>query len=251
MIALPQSFLDRPIAHRALHDLADGRPENSRAAIKEAIARGYGIEIDLQLSQDAQAMVFHDYDLERLTGEAGRVRNQSASDLEQIKLIGGDEGVPTFSDVLALVGGQVPLLIELKDQHGEMGDTDGALEAAVARALKSYDGPAALMSFNPNMVATLSRLLPDYPRGLVTSSYEARHWPQLPESVRDHLRDIPDFERAGCSFISHHATDLSRARVKALRAAGAPVLCWTIRSQAEEQTARRHSDNITFEGYLA
>ena len=251
MIALPESFLTRPIAHRALHDVAAGRPENSRAAIKAAIAGDYGIEIDLQLSRDDQAMVFHDYDLERLTGVIGQVRSHTASDLAEIKLTGGDEGVPSFAEVLSLVAGRVPLLIELKDQHGAMGEPDGALEDAVAQALPSYDGPAAVMSFNPNMVATLAKLLPGHPRGLVTSGYQAEHWPELPAHVRDHLRDIPDYDRAGCSFISHHASDLSRHRVQALRAEGTPILCWTIRSRAEEQVARQLSDNITFARYLA
>ncbi len=251
MTPLPQVFLTRPIAHRAFHDVARGRPENSRAAVEAAIVEGYGIELDLQLSRDNHAMVFHDYDLDRLTGEIGEVRARDATDLGRITLTGGDEGVPTFSEVLDLVAGRVPLLIELKDQHGQMGVTDGALERAVAGALQGYQGPAAVMSFNPNMVAYLADLLPDHPRGLVTSGYEAQHWPQLTDAIRDHLRDIPDFNRAGCSFISHHATDLSRPRVQALRAAGAPVLCWTIRSEAEERAARKLSDNITFERYAA
>ncbi|MEM7596364.1 MAG: glycerophosphodiester phosphodiesterase family protein [Pseudomonadota bacterium] len=251
MIALPDSFLARPIAHRALHDVSDHRPENSRAAIEAAIAGDYGIEIDLQLSRDNHAMVFHDYDLDRLTGQTGLVRDRDASELGQITLSGGSEAMPGLTDILDLVAGRVPLLIELKDQHGEMGVTDGALEAAVAQVLSSYDGPAAVMSFNPNMVVTLAQLLPHHPRGLVTSGYEAQHWPHLPAATRDHLRDIPDFERAGCSFISHHAIDLGRPRVAGLRAQSVPVLCWTIRSKAQEDAARKHSDNITFERYLA
>ncbi|MEM6587483.1 MAG: glycerophosphodiester phosphodiesterase family protein [Pseudomonadota bacterium] len=251
MIPLPQAFLTRPIAHRAFHDVAQGRPENSRAAIEAAIAEGYGIEMDLQLSRDHHAMVFHDYDLDRLTGETGEVRDRDAAELEKITLTGGTDGVPTFAKVLDIVSGRVPLLIELKDQHGEMGVTDCALERAVAHTLQGYEGPAAVMSFNPNMVAHLAELLPDHPRGLVTSGYEAQDWPHLIGAIRDRLRDIPDYERAGCSFISHHATDLARPRVQALRAAGTPVLCWTIRSEAEEQAARKLSDNITFERYAA
>ncbi len=251
MIPLPELFLTRPIAHRALHDSDAGRPENSRAAIEAAIEAGYGIEIDLQLSRDAQAMVFHDYGLGRLTSEKGLVVERVADALGRITLLGGSEGIPTLSDVLTLVAGRKPLLIELKDQHGEMGVTDGALERAVARTLEGYDGPVALMSFNPNMVAALSELCPHLPRGLVTCGYDPEDWKGLSAETMDHLRDIPDFDRAGCSFISHHAIDLDRPRVQALRAGGAPVLCWTIRSPKEEAVARMLSDNITFEGYLA
>jgi glycerophosphoryl diester phosphodiesterase len=251
MIPLPDVFLSRPIAHRALHDVKNGRPENSRAAIQAAIEAGYGIEIDLQLSRDAEALVFHDYGLGRLTGETGLVAERDATDLQEIELIGGNEGIPTFEEVLALVKGQAPLLIELKDQHGAMGKTDGRLERAVAKALKDYDGPAAVMSFNPTMVADLADLLPDLPRGLVTCAYNAADWKGVPEDVLAHLRDIPDFDRAGASFVSHHAIDLDRPRVRALHARGIPVLCWTIRSRDAERDARRLSDNITFEGYMA
>ena len=145
MSRLPAQFLGAPIAHRALHDLAAGRPENSPSAIEAACRAGYGIEIDLQLSSDGQAMVFHDYDLNRLTHEVGPVRQRSAQALGQICLRGGTDGIPRLDQVLAQVAGRVPLLIEIKDQDGAMGAGVGALEAAAARTLKRYDGPVAVM----------------------------------------------------------------------------------------------------------
>lgn len=251
MIPLPEAFRQIPLAHRALHDKVDGRPENSRAAIRAAMDAGYGVEIDLQLSSDGQAMVFHDYDLSRLTAQKGKVRDQSAVDLGQITLSGGDEGIPTFVEVLELVAGKVPLLVELKDQHGAMGETDGALEQAVARDLAGYAGPVAVMSFNPHSVAQLSELLPDIPRGLVTQAYSLKNEPLLSPKTRRRLRDIPDYDRCKASFISHHWSDLTRPRVAELKAAGAAVLCWTIRSPKDEAKAREVADNVTFEKYLA
>ncbi|QYX56603.1 phosphodiesterase [Roseovarius sp. SCSIO 43702] len=251
MIPLPDAFLRAPIAHRALHDLGDARPENSRAAIRAAIARGYGIEIDVQPSRDGRAMVFHDYDLGRLTGRRGPIAQQDADALGALALKGGDEGIPTLAEVLALVAGRVPLLIEVKDQHGQMGRTDGRLEAAIAADLAGYAGDAALMSFNPHSVIALRDLCPDRARGLVTCAYPLADWPLLRRDVRRRLREIPDYETAGASFVSHQASDLGRARVAELRAGGARVLCWTVRSEAEERVARRRADNITFEGYLA
>ncbi|MEL6451522.1 MAG: glycerophosphodiester phosphodiesterase family protein [Pseudomonadota bacterium] len=248
--ALPQAFLTAPIAHRALHDVTDGRPENSRAAIRAAIARGYGIEIDLQLSADDQAMVFHDYALDRLADGTGPVRAVPAGTLVSTSLLGGSEGVPPLDEVLDIVAGQVPLLIELKDQDGAMGPDIGTLEAATARALHGYQGPVALMSFNPHSVARLAELRPDLPRGLVTSGYDPKDWP-LPQATCARLRDIPDYDRVGASFISHDARDLARPRVAALQAAGADVLCWTIRSAQAEAEARQVAQNVTFEGYLA
>ncbi|NRB05019.1 MAG: phosphodiesterase [Rhodobacteraceae bacterium] len=246
---LHPSFLEIPLAHRALHDVSDGRPENSRAAIRAAIAHGYGIEIDLQLSADNQAMVFHDYALDRLTEASGTVQTRDAADLAAIPLKGGREGVPALPEVLELIGGQVPLLIEFKDQDGAMGPNVGALEEAAAEVLRSYAGPAAVMSFNPHSVARLATLLPDMPRGIVTCDYAEGDWP-FGASVRDHLREIPDYDRVGASFISHQHSDLDRPRVAALKAQGAHVLCWTIRSEREAAEALQVAENVTFEGYL-
>lgn len=249
--ALPDGFLRRPVAHRALHDIRQGRPENSRAAVRAALAAGYGIEIDLQLTADGQAMVFHDYDLSRLTGRAGPLRGLSADRAAAISLLHGDgEGIPRLDEILALVAAQVPLLIELKDQDGAMGPDVGPLEAAAARDLVGYAGPVAVMSFNPHSVAEMARIAPDLPRGLVTSAYDPADWP-LPRATCDRLREIPDFDRTGAAFISHEAGDLARPRVQSLRAAGVPVLCWTIRSAQAEAEARKLADNITFEGYAA
>ncbi len=252
MTALPQVFRDVPMAHRALHDVGAGRPENSRVAIHAAIAAGYGIEMDLQLSRDGQAVVFHDYDLARLTGATGTVQQASAATLAATPLTGGDEGIPTFAEVLTLVAGRAPLLVELKDQHGEMGVSDGRLEAAVARDIAGYAGPLALMSFNPHSVIALAELCPEVPRGIVTSAYAAQDWPELPDDrLRARLRGIPDFDAAGAAFISHEVADLHRPRVAEIKAGGAAILCWTVRNAAQEAEARRIAHNITFEGYLA
>ncbi|MEW9918211.1 glycerophosphodiester phosphodiesterase family protein [Marimonas sp. MJW-29] len=249
-MTLPEAFYHVPLAHRALHDRSDGRPENSRAAIRAAIAAGYGIEIDLQLSADDAAMVFHDYALERLTGENGAVRLRSASDLAGISLLGGDEGIPDLPEVLEIIAGRVPLVIELKDQDGGMGPDIGALERATAQALQGYGGPVAVMSFNPHSVAKIGELLPEVPRGLVTSAYRYDDWP-LSRATCDRLRDIPDYDRVGACFISHERDDLDRARVAALKDHGAMICCWTVRSPEQEAEARKVAHNITFEGYRA
>ena len=251
MSALHADFRRIPVAHRALHDVADGRPENSRAAVRAAMATGYGIEIDLQLSRDGRAMVFHDYDLARLTGVSSAIQQRDAHDLSQMRLLGGYEGIPTLSEVLELVAGQVPMLIELKDQHGQMGVTDGRLEKAVASDMQGYVGPVGLMSFNPNSVVALAELVPELPRGIVTEHFPAEDWPLLKSETRAHLSTIPDYDRAGASFVSHSVKDLGNPRLAELKALGADILCWTVRSQEQEDEARKTADNITFEKYLA
>ncbi len=251
MTRLPDAFFKAPLAHRALHDATDGRPENSPAAIEAAIALGYGIEIDLQVSADGQAMVFHDYHLGRLTIEDGPIRQRTSTELQRIPLKGGSDTVPTLEQVLEQVAGRVPLLIEVKDQDGAMGAAVGQLEAAAAQALQNYDGPVALMSFNPQTVLKLGILLPELPRGLTTSAFRPEQWYPLPAGTLDRLREIPDYEHVKATFISHEANDLGRDRVQDLVRRGADLLCWTVKSHEEEAQARKHAHNITFEGYDA
>ena len=217
--------------------------------MRAAVAAGYGTEIDLQLSADGEAMVFHDYALDRLTEASGPIRQQTAETLGRTPLKGRDEGIPTLAEALTLVAGQVPLLIEFKDQDGGMGPDVGALEEAAAKHLATYRGLLAVMSFNPHSVRALARLLPQVPRGLTTSAYRPGDW-HLPERTCARLRDIPDYGACGPAFISHDADDLDRPRVAELKWQGAAVLCWTIRSEAEAKAALKTAQNITFEGYL-
>ncbi len=250
-VPLPPDFLRLPIAHRGYHDRAARRPENSPAAVRAAVEAGYGIEIDLQLSSDGIPMVFHDETLDRLTGETGAVNARTAAELGRIPLKNVEDGIPTLTKILALVAGKSPLLIEIKDQTGSMSADTGALEAATATLLAAYTGPVAVMSFNPHSVAAMARLVPAIPRGIITSAYDPADWAPLPAETCAHLRQIPDYDRTQASFISHEWKDLARQRVADLKLQGAAILCWTIKSAAEEATARQYADNITFERFPA
>jgi glycerophosphoryl diester phosphodiesterase len=248
-MTLPVSFFARAFAHRGLHDASVA--ENSMAAFRAAIDAGYGIELDIQPSRDGIPMVFHDYDLGRLTGFSGPIAQRSAAELGDIELSGGGGTIPTLAAVLELVAGHTPLLIEIKDQDGALGTDVGPLEMAVCKLLGDYDGDVALMSFNPNSVAACQTYAPNTPRGITTCPYPAEDWPTVPETVRQAQRAIPDFDRVGACFISHQYDDLDSGAVAALKSRGVPVFCWTIRSPAMETPARKIADNITFEGYRA
>lgn len=252
MTPLPKIFLRVPISHRALHDLAAGRPENSLSAMRAAIDRGYGIELDVQSASDGTPMVFHDYKLGRLTGEKGLVNQRTPAELEQIPLAGSTHGdtIPSLAQVLDLVAGRVPLLIEIKDQDGALGPDTGALEAATAKELAGYDGPVAVMSFNPHSVAEFNKLAPHVPVGLTTGRFSAKNWPIVSKNRLSRLADIHDFEDSGASFISHRADALSSPAVTRLKAEGVPILCWTTRTPAADAKARKIADNVTFERYL-
>ena len=250
MTALPDSFLQGHIAHRGLHDRASGRPENSIAAFRAAMELGIAIELDVQPSADGLAMAFHDENLDRLTNHTGPVHVHSAADLGRMALRGGAEGIPTLAQVLDLVAGRVPLLIEIKDRDGDMGPSVGPLEDAVLAALRGYAGDVALMSFNPHSVAYLAERAPDIARGLVTSAYLPEHWPELTDATRRRLAEIPDLDRVGAAFISHEVAALDMPRVAQIKASGLPILCWTVRSAEQEAVARKVADAVTFEGYL-
>ncbi len=250
-VHLHPHFLTVPLAHRTLHDLGQGRPENSVEGAKAAIAAGYGMEIDVQLSKDGCAMVFHDEGLDRLTAKRGPVRDRTAAELADIPLKGGDSAPPTLPAFLELVDGQVPLLIEIKDQDGAMGPDVGPLEQAVCAALRGYDGPVALMSFNPHSVLKCAEFAPDIPRGLVTDPFKALEWRNVPSGRRAELAVIPDYDHTGACFISHSIRDLASPHVRRVREKGGKILCWTVRSAVQEKKARRIADNITFEGYHA
>ena len=251
MIALDARLLSQPLAHRGYHDLARGIPENSRAAFKAAIDAGYGIELDVQMSSDHRAMAFHDDDLDRLTPETGPIRSRPAEELAAIPLKGGSETIPTLREVLDLIAGQVPLLVEIKDQDGTLGPDVGLLEQALADDLQGYQGAVAVMSFNPHAVAAFAKAAPDIAVGLVTDPYFAEHWPNVPNDRLAELRAIPDYDRVGASFISHLQADLASPQVAKLKQQGAKILCWTVRSERQERVARKVADNITFESYAA
>lgn len=250
-VPLPQALLTTPLAHRAYHKRTEGRPENSLPAMRAAMAAGYGIECDLQLTADGQAIVFHDEWLERLTTATGFVRDKTLAQMQAIGLRDCAEAAPSLREALDLIAGRVPLLIELKDPTDTMSETDGRLEAATAAALAGYPGPVALMSFNPHVVAHLARLAPAIPRGLTTAAYDPEGWAPLSAARCAALRAIADYDRTGASFISHEAADLTRPRITELKAQGAAILTWTIRAPAEEARARQVAQNITFEGYAA
>lgn len=246
---LNPAFLARPIAHRGLHGA--GVPENSLAAIRAALEAGYPVEMDVQHNADGDPVVFHDYDLERMIGIEGFIADTAREDMLKMRLGKSDEGIPILQEVLREVAGRIPLLIEIKDQDGRLADNLGDLQDRVASALIAYDGPVAVMSFNPEAIVAFSKTAPDIPTGLVTCAFDEDDWPMLDEESRTRLGRLEDFDRVGASFVAHDCADLANPGLAALRARGVPVLTWTIRSPEAEARARAQgADNVTFEEYL-
>lgn len=220
----------RDYAHRGLH--GSGLVENSPAAFRAAIERGFGIECDVQRSSDGQAMVFHDWDLDRLTGERGAVQDRTAKQLGAIILAGSTDTIPTLRQVLDLVAGRAPLLIEVKSKREHR---VAPLCMAVRRTLEGYRGRHAVMSFDPRVSRWFARQSPDTPRGLVVTEENAR---TLSGGLRRHLA----LWHAHPDFLAYDVRDFPSKFAAAQRARGLPVLTWTVRSLELRAKAAAHAD---------
>jgi glycerophosphoryl diester phosphodiesterase len=229
-----QALGARPFAHRGLH--GDGRIENSRAAFAAAIAAGFGIELDVQLSGDGLAMVFHDYQLDRLTETRGDLARLSGTELAGVRLRGTDEPIPTLAEILALVAGRTTLLIEVKSPDRRVRALCGAVDAALA----SYLGPVGVMSFNPEVGRWFARRRPERLRGLVVT--ENGNHGRLGRIKRNLSlwRGRPD-------FLAYDIRDLPSDVAALVRFGGTPVYTWTVRTEEDRARAAPHADQIIFE----
>ncbi|PZF75231.1 glycerophosphodiester phosphodiesterase [Aestuariivirga litoralis] len=237
----------RPIAHRGLHDFAKGVVENTASAFAAAIAQGYAIECDLQLTRDGEAVVFHDDHLERLTEGRGLVKDHSAAEMQQVAIRNSTDRVQTLKELLAQVRGQVPLVIELKSHW----DGDERLAKRAVEELKGYAGPFCLMSFDPDVIAALRRMAPHIIRGIVAERATDSYYSSLPLAKQTELRTFSHVSRTRPDFVSFYCEELPWAPITELRAKGMPIITWTIRSPQQAVMALRCSDQITFEGFSA
>ncbi len=240
------AWLKRPIAHRGLHDNANGIVENSASAIRAAIAKNCAVEADLQCAQDGVPVVFHDTRLDRLTAETGAVTERDAAKLCEIRLRDSNDRILSLPELLTLVDGRVPLVIEVKSTWG----SDPRYEPNITRLLASYRGDVAVMSFDPHSVAAFRRLAPSLPRGLIAERFEdKRHWQNLSAVRRFAMRHLLTVAIATPNFIAYDVRALpALAPALARTLFGLPLLAWTVRSEAEKATARRYADAMIFEG---
>ena len=247
---MTRRLFDRPIAHRGLHDRRAGVIENSRAAFEAAIAEGYGIECDIQLSQDGVPFVFHDETLERLTAASGPANTLPMAALGALPLGGsatGDTPQP-LTDFLAQVAGRTQLQIELKPQQGR--EKTRALAKAVLGALEGYGGPYTLESLDPTVLMALRRARAAAPLGIVTYRFDEPYWDgALPRWKKVVLRHLLHWPWTRFDFISCRNVSLYLPAVRFFRARGMEVTAWTITSGQEGRAALRGADQIVFEGF--
>jgi glycerophosphoryl diester phosphodiesterase len=231
-----------PVAHRGLWS-PDGAPENSLAAFQAACAGGYGIELDVQLSADGEAMVFHDDDLARLTGAEGRLGDRTAADLAELRLAGTEERIPTLLETLALVGRRALVLIELKTPAGAV----GPLEQRVHEIIIDHAGPTALIGFNPYSHAWFADRFPGVLRGL--DSYSYRDAKGMEPEQREAYARLEHIKIARPHFLALGLDMLPSQTAARRRADGMPVVAWTVREPGQWSAVEDGCDNLIFEGF--
>lgn len=229
-------------AHRGLHN--GERAENSISAMRAAVEAGFGIELDVRLSKDGVLMVFHDDTLDRVCGREGKVIDFTAEELATFKLNGTDDGIPTFDEVLEVVGGKVPLLVEIKENAG-----DKSVSTAAAERLLKYDGPFIVESFNPISVKNASSVLPG-----VACGFLSRHFTKEEETKKPLyfiLENLLINRISNPSFIAYKHEDHYMPMLKLARLLGARTIAWTVRSPEEEKAAYEHGfATVIFENYI-
>ena len=241
---VPDWLTRRPISHRGLHDLAGRVPENSLAAIEASCLAGLPMEIDIRLLGDGTVVVFHDKDLKRLTNDSRRLSSIGKQDLKNLRLAGSGEIIPTLADVLDLINGRVPVLIEIKNEHHHA----GPLEQALYEQIRDYQGDHAVISFNPISLAWFARRHPQILRGQTSS-----HLPYLRLNylapVHAGLKHLAFNRLSRPDFVLYHHRGLTMRAPRRVRRFGMKVVAFTIKSEAQRVEAMKHADNVIFEGF--
>ena len=235
-------LLHTPIAHRGLHSATV--PENSLTAFQKAVQGRFPIELDCHILKSGEVIVFHDNNLKRMCGIDKEVSHCSFTEIRELYLNHTRERIPLLSEVLSVVNGKVPLLIELKyDQKA------GKLEAAAIEALKGYKGKYALQSFNPLSLRWLKKHAPEVPRGLLSSDFKNCGEPISP-LLKPALKNLCLAPFIKPDFISYDIRALPNDRVKKYRDKGLPVLGWTVSHLSQSKEALKYCDNLICEKIL-
>jgi glycerophosphoryl diester phosphodiesterase len=243
----PDWLVSRPIAHRGLHDINVCAPENSLAAFERAVSRRIPIELDVQLTSDGKLVVVHDADLARLTGLKRDVKSVEWPKLRRLTILDTDQTVPLLDDVLDLIRGATPVVVEIKS----IGPV-GALERRAIDCLRHYDGPFAVQSFNPLALKAVRATLPDAPRGQISGLFRAVDLDglQLNWVKRTLLLNLALNPLSRPHFVNYQLEGVPATVVSILRRVGLPILVWTVKSVSDQHLAQKYSDNFLFEGFM-
>jgi len=244
---LPEAFF-RPIAHRGLHGAATGCLENTAPAFKAAIDRGFGLECDLRPASDGTPFVFHDATLDRLVDAIGQVAARTPAELSRLRYRGHDASVLSYREFLELAAGKVPLLVEIKSDWDA---PDKRFLSAIAELSLGYEGPLALMSFDPAVMAVMRELTPKLPRGIVSGLYQGPGWwsDRIDPERAYRLSHCLEAGPAQPSFIAYHVDSLPTPVTRFMREVmRLPLFAWTVRNEEQLRRAAQWADQPIFEG---
>lgn len=228
-----------PISHRGFHTDDAAIPENSIAAFQAAIEEGYAIELDVLLTADGEVVVFHDVNLLRMTGVDRDLSSMSWSELQELRLLESEEGIPSLAEVLSLVDGQVPLLIEIKNE-----DEIGELEEKVLQLVANYEGAFAIQAFNPFVLGYFKEHAPEIIRGQLSGSFKNE---DLELYKRILLKNLLLNSISAPHFIAYEFDSMPNWMAKRQKAKNLYLLAWTIKSAEQAEAAQDKYDNIIFE----
>lgn len=237
-----QEFKDWYYAHRGLHDNKTDAPENSARAMKLAVENGYGIELDVQLTKDEKVVVFHDANLKRVCGVDAKVNSMTYEELQQLRLLDSDEKIPLFSEVLKIIDGKVPLIMEVK-----MVNAKTRICELANKELKGYNGIYCMESFHPFAVRWYKKNRPDVVRGQLAANFRKEGRKEDLQEWLVHMLFVNVLGRPDFVAYSHKsANNVSRRLTRML---GATAVAWTIRSQEELDRNKKKFDLFIFEGF--
>jgi glycerophosphoryl diester phosphodiesterase len=238
-------LVEKPIAHRGLHTVNKGIVENCESAFAAAIKHGYAIECDIELTKDGEAVVFHDDEIDRLIDGNGMVKTFTTKELKKKKFRNGKDRIQTLCELLEQVDGRTTLVIEIKS----LWDDDMTLTHRALDVLADYNGPHALMSFDPHIIASVAERSPVTVRGITADRVTDSYYNNLSLARRLEMQSFSHLPSSKPHFVSFDAAGLPFSAVGEIRDRGHPVICWTIRSPEQANRALRYSDQITFENY--
>lgn len=237
-------FKKRYFAHRGLHDNASDAPENSMAAFRKAVEAGLGMELDVQVTKDGVPVVFHDFKLERICGAPGKIADSTYEELQAYTLCDSKERIPRFSELLEMVDGQVPLIVEIKAETANV-SCCGIIDSL----LRAYRGPYCIESFNPMVLWWFRRNHGDVVRGQLSSNFrrEGEYWNILYFAMTHLLFNFltkPDFIAYNHKFSEEPGRRICRHLFRH------PAAAWTVRSEQDLEALQGEYDVFIFDSFL-
>lgn len=232
-------------AHRGLHDKEQGIPENSLTAFRRAVDHGFGAELDVHLLKDGSLAVFHDSSLERICGVTGKIEDLTAKDLKNYHLLGTEETIPLFSDVLAVFEGKTPLIVELKVVDGNA----AALTDATMAMLRQWNGTYCIESFHPAAVAHMKKYHNDVIRGQLSENFFKNRKMSVFTAFLTTFLLTTSFTRP--DFIAYKHEDRANISLRLMRKIhGVHEVGWTIREQSTMERLEQDSVLPIFENFV-